>query len=73
MAEPKRLWDRARDLRVGLAMTRKSSKVLCAIRKKVPLFPIIPVVPLGLFAANAIALITLFRRVRRIEAHAQYA
>lgn len=51
------------------AMTR--SKALGAIREKVPLFPIIPLVPLGLFVANALALFTLFRRVRRIEAHAQ--
>ena len=47
------------------------SKALGAIREKVPLFPIIPLVPLGLFVANAFALFTLFRRVRRIEAHAQ--
>jgi hypothetical protein len=41
--------------------------------KKIPFFPVIPLVPLALFIANAFALATLFRRVRRIEARSATA
>lgn len=38
-------------------------------RKTVPLFPIVPLVPIALLAANAIGLVSLRRRVKRLETH----
>jgi hypothetical protein len=41
-----------------------------AIRRRVPFFPVVPLVPLGLLFANVSALVTLFRRLKRLERRA---
>jgi hypothetical protein len=48
----------------------KTSKLFRAARRQIPLFPIIPLVPLAFLAANVTALVTLFRRLHRLEARA---
>ena len=40
---------------------------LATARKSIPFFPIIPLVPLALIVANVTVLLSLFRRVDRIE------
>ena len=46
----------------------KRSNMLSTARKTVPLFPIIPLVPLGMVLLNALALRSLFLRMRRLDA-----
>lgn len=42
-----------------------------AARRRIPFFPVFPLVPLALLAVNVTALVTLFRRVRRLELNAE--
>jgi hypothetical protein len=49
------------------------SRALSIARRRIPFFPLIPLVPLAFMLANVTALVTLFRRIQRLEArHSPY-
>ncbi|MDB4995549.1 MAG: hypothetical protein JWM74_2981 [Myxococcaceae bacterium] len=46
---------------------KQHSKLLRSARRRIPLFPLIPLLPIGLVLTNATLLVTMFRRLRRLE------
>jgi hypothetical protein len=47
---------------------KQHSRALRFARQRIPFFPVIPLLPLAFVLANVTALVTLFRRLRRLEA-----
>jgi hypothetical protein len=46
---------------------KQHSNLLSTARRRIPFFPFIPLVPIGLILTNATLLVTMFRRIQRLE------
>jgi hypothetical protein len=41
--------------------------VFCTARRQIPFFPLVPLLPLAVLLVNATAIVTIFRRLNRLE------